>query len=700
MSRQQTLLCQCPPIRLRLRLGGDGSRLHNEDVIPAELTEAEQLLWKAFPRGAWVDLGGSGTGTLPVIRAEVISSLLLGAATAEPGMAAGIRLRGATVAGPLELLGGTVAWPLVCEGCLFDSEVALVDSSVRTVRILDSELPAFDGTRLRLDGILDLTGSRIEGCVRLEHAKVSGLLRMRASRAGAGTDAVTATGLSVDGEIDCSHMEAHGRVSFQGTAVGGTLDLTGARLVSPGRRGLVLSYATIGGKLECRDLAVDGETRAANCRVSAALIMSGARLENPAGAAFFAGGLDVGGGAFFDKGFSARGEFRLIGAHLAANLTMEGGTFGNPGGVAVNLDRAVTGSVRGESLTCHGQFSMVGARIGGDVVLMRAVAESGAATCVLNAERAQVDGTLVLREAKMLGEVNLRSIRVGERLLLQRAELRNPSHTACRLSRAQVASDVFCDQMTTDGRLRLAGALIGGTITLHGATLANEAGLALDAANLQVRELNMGAAVLIEGGVDLANATIEVLRDNPAAWPDRLCLNGLTYQVLEPLLAAEQRLRWLALDPNGYQPQPYEQLAAHYKGLGQPAQSRNVLYARERIQRQGKGLALRSWSIIQDVTVGYGYLPRRALGWIFLLLATGSIVFSIAPPPALQAGTAPHFNGIIYTLDLLLPVVNLGQKYAFNPGGAEQWLSYFFIAAGWTLATTVAAGVARVLQRG
>jgi hypothetical protein len=71
-----------------------------------------------------------------------------------------------------------------------------------------------------------------------------------------------------------------------------------------------------------------------------------------------------------------------------------------------------------------------------------------------------------------------------------------------------------------------------------------------------------------------------------------------------------------------------------------------------------------------------------------------------APPPALQAGNAPHFNGVFYTLDLMLPVVNIGQKYAFNPGGAEQWLSYVLIAAGWTLATTVATGVARVLRRG
>ena len=133
--------------------------------------------------------------------------------------------------------------------------------------------------------------------------------------------------------------------------------------------------------------------------------------------------------------------------------------------------------------------------------------------------------------------------------------------------------------------------------------------------------------------------------------------------------------------------------------IGEPAQARAVLYARQQIERSGKALPFRIWSLLQDITVGYGYRPRRALAWLALLLGTGSIIFSLAPPPALQPGAAPHFNGIVYTLDLLLPVVNLGQRYAFNPGGAEQWLSYLLIAAGWTLATTVAAGAARVLRR-
>ena len=69
------------------------------------------------------------------------------------------------------------------------------------------------------------------------------------------------------------------------------------------------------------------------------------------------------------------------------------------------------------------------------------------------------------------------------------------------------------------------------------------------------------------------------------------------------------------------------------------------------------------------------------------------------PASTAAAGGTPHFNPVIYTLDLLLPVVDLGQKYAFNPAGAEQWFSYVLIAAGWLLATTIAAGVARVLSR-
>lgn len=77
-----------------------------------------------------------------------------------------------------------------------------------------------------------------------------------------------------------------------------------------------------------------------------------------------------------------------------------------------------------------------------------------------------------------------------------------------------------------------------------------------------------------------------------------------------------------------------------------------------------------------------------------------SISYYLAPPPTIQLSAAPHFKPVIYTLDLLLPLVDLGMKHAFNPSGFGQWLSYVLVASGWIFVTTVAAAAARVLQRG
>jgi hypothetical protein len=683
-------------------------------VTFTDMTEAERLLWEAFPRGAWVDLGRVGipdaTGPEPsrVIRAEVIGALLLGAVKPETGWAAALRLRGAVVTGQLDLAGATIPWPLMCEHCWFDAEIGFAECSARTISLVDSHFPAFNGTRMRLDGILDLRSSAITGAVLLEDAKVTGKLRIREARVGTssagavapGAVAVMASGLTVDGDIDASRLEAHGAVSMSSSTITGSVDLAGAQIMCPAQQALVMDYSVVGGRLDCRQIVVEGELRILNSRVGAMILMNGARLDNPGGVALSGGGLTADGGVFLTGGLAARGEVRLVGARLAANLSLAGAAFDNPGGLAVNLERASLGSCHGIELTCKGQLSLTGARISGDLDLTGAVFDTGDDRPALLGQRAWIDGKLVLSGIKAHGEVDLRTVKVGASLLLNGAQLRNPAGTACRLSGAQVTADMFCDELTATGRVRMGGITVGGAIILRRARLSHPQGIALDAPDLRARELALLPAVPIEGAVDLSNASVGVLRDDPGSWPAQLTLDGLTYETLDPPLPARQRLLWLARDPRGHQPRTYEQLAAHYNSIGQQAQARAVLYAREQIQRQEKAPLHRAWSRLQDITVGYGYRPRRALAWLALLLTAGSIVFSIAPPPALQLGTAPHFNGIIYTVDLMLPVVNLGQKYAFNPGGAEQWLSYVLIAAGWTLATTVAAGAARILRRG
>lgn len=87
------------------------------------------------------------------------------------------------------------------------------------------------------------------------------------------------------------------------------------------------------------------------------------------------------------------------------------------------------------------------------------------------------------------------------------------------------------------------------------------------------------------------------------------------------------------------------------------------------------------------------------MAWLLALLLIGTVIFSVSRPRPLHVGEAPHFNAFIYMSGLLLSIIDFGQQPAWNPAGADQWFSYLLIAAGWLLATSVAAGVTRALTR-
>jgi hypothetical protein len=286
-----------------------------EGVTFTDLTKAEQMLWDAFPRGAWVDLGradapveglGDAFRSDPsrIVRAEVIGALLLGAVKAEAGWSAAVRLRGAMVTGQLDLRGASIASPLTCERCCFDNAIAFIECSVKTISVVDSQLPAFNGTRMRLDGILDLRGSVISDAVRLEQAKVTGQLCLRDARVGAapGPLAVSASGLAVDGDVDASRLQARAAVSMPSATITGSVDLAAARIMFPAQLALVMDRCVIGGRLDCRQAIVEGEFRIFNSRVAAMVFMKGARLDNPGKVAFSAGGLTADGGVFLTDG--------------------------------------------------------------------------------------------------------------------------------------------------------------------------------------------------------------------------------------------------------------------------------------------------------------------------------------------------------------------------------------------------------------
>ncbi|MFJ3308238.1 hypothetical protein ACIPSA_35175 [Streptomyces sp. NPDC086549] len=252
-----------------------------------------------------------------------------------------------------------------------------------------------------------------------------------------------------------------------------------------------------------------------------------------------------------------------------------------------------------------------------------------------------------------------------------------------------------CEGFVSHGRVSLTSSRIASALCLAGATMVGS----LSLKKIRASSVKTDDRTLLRGPVDFRHAHVEVLADVPARWPDDLRLDGLVYDHLETALPLQGRLAWLGKETLGYLPQPYEQLAATYSRHGHDVAARGVLLAKCRRHRRSQPAALRVWGHVQDWTVGYGYRPVRAAGWLLLLLLIASIAFGVHHPPAVKANEAPPFNSFLYALDLLVPVVGFGQEEAFRPAGWQQWLAAALIAAGWVLATTIAAGLARTLSR-
>ncbi len=178
-------------------------------------------------------------------------------------------------------------------------------------------------------------------------------------------------------------------------------------------------------------------------------------------------------------------------------------------------------------------------------------------------------------------------------------------------------------------------------------------------------------------------------------------MGGFTYENLVPRgpFPLEQRLEWVAAATAEYTPEPYELLATVLRAGGEDEDAREVLLAKQRRRRETLPLAAKLWGYAQDWTVAYGYRPGRAAVWMAVLWAAGSLAFARAEPPPLKGGEHPAWSPALFTLDLLLPVIDLGQVGFWQLSGGRQWLATAMILLGWILATTVAAGATRLLRR-
>jgi len=657
-----------------------------------------------------------------------------------------VSLVGARIGGTLDISGAhlansngpalnadgiTIEEDMACSACFVaDGGIRLVGAHIRGelqlggARLASKDGPALQTANLTVDqDMLCNENFRARGEVNLIGARIRGILDMSGAQliCKAGF-ALNADRLEVGQDVFCRDgFEAQGQVDVPGARIGGEIDLRGAKLTNPGGLALNADGLEVGQNVDCREIhKADGTVRRftatggmwlPGAHISGTLNMRNAKLTNPGGdRALAARGLILGEDMLCDK-LEADGEVSLTGARISGRLDLRGAKLANPGRLALNA----RGLEVGQDMCCwdgfeaDGQVDLSDARIGGQLDLCgaritssRSPAFNGDGLTVRRdmtcQEEPRTGGTV--RPFTADGGMSLIGAHLSGRLQLGGAHLVSESGPALAASHLTVDQDMSCDQnFRADGEMSLIAARISGQLDLSGSTLGRDGGRALDLKTAEVSILHLLPAQCPVGVVDLSYAKVGTLGDEPASWPAKLDLKEFTYDSLaNRKVSTRQRLEWLTRNRDGYIPQVYDQLAAAYRRAGDEPAARKVAVAKQ--WRRRRWFNPLNW--LWYATVGYGYRTWLTGIWLVALVGLGTWVFSGAYPAHMTAISTnpPPFHAPVYALDILLPVIGLGQKTAWQPkGSAYLYWSWALTVTGWVLATAVAAGLTGILKR-
>jgi hypothetical protein len=656
-------------------------------MTPDEIIEAVRS-------GEPVDLNG---GELP---ADLLVELLT---APPPGRPRPVKISQARVTGTVDLEACALTAPLLLRDCHFDEPLNLDDASLLTLRLPGCRLPGLTAQQLRTTGNVELDdGFTCHGVIDLLGAQIGGKLSLtRAHLVNPGGFVLNGDRLTVGQGMFMRRTVTEGEARLVGARVAGQFDLTGTRLSEPSGTPLRANWITVARYMLCGGgFTTEGRIALASARIGH-LDMRAATLANPGRQTLDGRGLTVEQDMVCTEGFTSEGEIILTGARIEGALRFDGAELRNPGrhvltAVALRVDQSFYCR---SGFVAEGELRLVGAHIAGVFDLTGATITNPGRRTIYGV-RLTVDGDLFCRQGfTSEGTLQLSGAKVGGEFELDGATLTDPDGQALTGLELTVGGNMFCrGGFRADGVIHLVGAHIGGRLAFRG-VLDNPQGLALDLELAEVGALILSPAQPPAGGIDLTNARAGAFHDDHTSWPSTMLLHGFVYDALEKdSVPVRTRLRWLASQPEGYAPQPYDQLADAYRGAGREEAARRAAIAKQWHRRKVLGVFGKAANWLFYLTVGYGYRTWLAAVWLAALLLAGTWGFSHATMTS-TSPKGPAFHAFAYTLDLILPVIDLGQRKAWQPEGPAIYWSWALIAAGWLLTTAVVAALTRALKR-
>lgn len=679
-----------------------------------------------------------------------------------PAMPPVLRIEDKFLTGTLNLRAVEFPYLLEFVRCRFQNEPDLRQAKLAGLEFDGCWLPGLSAKNLRSDSDVVLTDTVVNrGTVQLSDADINGSLSLLGSRfTNPDGRALHADRLALAGAMMANNVVVQGQIRLPGLRTGGNVNFSGAELTclaghafngdglhtggsllfgtdeSTGRRftctGVLFlpntkvdsDFSLRGGRLLANE-GDDGEERADDSRDSTVTLI--------------ADRIQVDGNLVMDGALHSTGTLRIVNGVVGGSLRLSSAVVevaeeaARPWtNRALHFDGTqVRGDFEARSLRIAGQARLVDVAVQGSVMLDGANLRNPGGDVILG-RRLTVGGNFDARFVEAAGCFSLQGAKIGANFDLRGTRLVEPGkHLRTKavlpsvdIRAGTVGRDLICAAghrpFAAHGGIRMHRAEIGREATFDGAVLGSKLdGVALNAHGIVVQELVLTVGQAPMGRVNLRHARCVSLADNDKFWSatGRIELDDFRYEALAVPIdvkddaAVRQRLRWLRQAMQGvYNPVPYDVLAAVFRSSGNEEHTATVLIEKHRwryvamaegYRVLGPGVLV--WSWLQRWMVGYGYRPTRALVWLLLCLVGGSLWFGLAlpkEPDPVNSDDTLNWNPVLYTLDLLIPIIDFGNKNRWQTDGSSQWIATALIATGWILATTAAAGITRMLRRG
>lgn len=250
---------------------------------------------------------------------------------------------------------------------------------------------------------------------------------------------------------------------------------------------LALDAAEIRGNVVLENFLAVGEVRMPATRISNQLSLSDAELKNEAGAALILDGAEIKGGINAGKGFNAVGMVTVMGANIGVAFELTHANITAVGDTAILADNAqIHGDFLCEGVKIKGGMRLPGLQVDGSIILDRANLKNPTGVS-LELSGAKISQNIAARlDFRSEGTIHAVGANLGGRLVLQRAHLWG-SNEALSIDRSVIQGGVYFTQgSTATGQITAAGVKIHGDLDLTNSTITSKAGHALVIDNAEI----------------------------------------------------------------------------------------------------------------------------------------------------------------------------------------------------------------------